>query len=374
MFAELDVIKIEESLNRGRNLDKECANEFEVITYNGQTKLYPIYSWENQDVWDYLLFCEEVDDSDFEGTKNGFYSTLQFYNELNGGECSAGVTEKSSCMGTRDGCWNCFASDKPYLDKGLYESNPHLAPLGEFRRFMLENNIDAFNRSHIPTSASNYTRYSASSHSGAYLLDILRIGLTIQVREEERAKREVELVKSGLHLDVDNARTEPEIVIFTPKDIAFIDYSWQSRGLQLEPNMAIKTFYEIVYGGKRYDIPAGYKRNGNLPEQKPANLGNIFFPDLNTNDTTEITLDEELERGWQFAPDEHFESMFSNKALLEDWLKNDCFLFGASRWLKSGLITPPMHQIKNIMKRNQWVKNIYKNNLHIAAFNGGKLS
>lgn len=372
-FTRILGSRYQESTNRSINLDKVGANEFEIIKYKGQTKLYPVYSWSVNDIWDYLLFCEQDEDAKMEGAKDAFYSTLQFYNELGGNECSAGVIEQSSCAGSRDGCWNCFASTKEYLDKGLYESNPHLAALGEFRRFMLANNIDAYNRSHIPHTPSNYTRYRASCHSGSYLLDMLRIGLTIQVREQERANREREMVEKGIHIDPSNARTEAEFVIFTPKDIAFIDYSWQSRGLQLEPNMAVKTFYEITYLGARYDIPNGYVRNTSQPEEKPATLGNIFFPGLNTNDTDSIELDEELERGWKFADDVEFESMFNNKALLETWLENDCFLTGASRWLESGLITPPKHQLKNILKRNEWVKNIYATGLNKMAFHGGKL-
>lgn len=365
--------RYQESISRAKNLDKVGANEFELITYKNQTKLYPIYSYTEENIWDYLLYCEDIEGSLIEGTNDGFYNTLQFYNQLNGGECSAGVNEGSSCSGSRDGCWNCFASDKEYIDEGLYESNPHLASLGEFRRYMIANNIDAFNRSYIPHTPSNYTRYRASSHSGAYLLDILRIGLTIQVREQERAAKEKQLVEDGLHLEPSNARTQAEFVIFEPIDIAFIDYSWMARGLQIEPNAAVKAYIDIVFNGVRYDIPKNYKRNINCEELKPSTLGHMFYENLNTNNVEDIELDEEMERSWTFAPESEFISMFEDKELLQKWAENDCFISGANRWLKSGLITPPKQQFETIKRRMAWVKNIYRLGLNVNAFHGGKL-
>lgn len=372
-FVRILGSRYQESKSRANNLNKVGANEFELITYKGQTKLYPIYSWTETDVWDYLLYCEENEGSVIEGTSDGFYNTLQFYNQLNGGECSAGINEGSSCSGSRDGCWNCFASNKEYIDEGLYETNPHLAILGEYRRFMIANNIDAFNRSYIPHTPSNYTRYRASSHSGAYLLDILRIGLTIQVREQERAAIEKQRVVDGLHLEPSKARTKPEFIIFEPQDIAFIDYSWMIRGIQIEPHAALKAYVDIVFNGARYDIPKNYKRNTESEALKPSTLGHLFYEGLNTNNVDDIELDEEMERSWTFAPESEFISMFSNKELLQKWSENNCYVSGASRWLKSGLITPPKHQLETIKRRMAWVKNIYRLGLNENAFNGGKL-
>lgn len=364
--------RAEESIARNRNLIKAGANPHHPVEYKGDILLHPIMDWSVENVWNYLMLSEREEDARFEGIKNGFENTMSYYNDMNGGECSAFVEGDDSCTGSRDGCWLCLVNDKPYLDDGLYETYPHLAPLGELRRFMLENNLDASNRSWIPQSPSSISDHKAASHSGAYLLDILRIGLTIQKREMERAERELTLVANGIHLNPENARTKAEFKIFTYQDIAWIDWNWMMRGLQVEPHAALKAYYEVYFLGERYDIPHGYKRSSNRA-QKPESAGKILYSglDFDEDDGFELTSDD---TSWGILSSEELSQFFECKATIEKWLEEKSFVNSADKWFETGVLTAPKAQISRIKKRRKWVEHLYSSGMNRKAFEGGRFN
>ncbi len=372
MLTKILGSRSDESENRKRNLAKIGATSSNIVEFNNDNLIHPIMDWTADNVWTYLMLSENVEGARFEGIKDGFDGTMRYYNDMNGGECSAVVSGDASCSGTRDGCWNCMVNDKPYLDEGIYTSHPHLKPLGELRRFMLENNIDARNRSWIPQTPSNLTHYKAACHSGSYLLDILKIGLTIQEREKERALHEAELVAKGLHIDADNAKTNAQFTIFTYQDIAWIDWNWSIRGLQVEPHAALRAYRDIVFNGERYDIPDGYKRKHGKIEV-PENAGTVLYSGLEFDSEDDFDVASES-ISWQIMSNEELEPFFTNKDVIESWLKEPSFIKGADRWMDTKVLQPPKPQISRIKKKRIWAQHIYDSGMNKVAFHGGRIA
>lgn len=359
-LLELVGSRPEESAIRAQNMDKVGANEFVTLNIDGRTNYYPVYGWKTEDIWGYLQFAEDDLDSPLPGVQDGFTDTIAFYNDMSAQECSA-FDKGKSCGQSRDGCYLCLASTREEIDGDLAESYPELRPLVEFRKFMLLNDMNPLNRSHIPPTLVMPTRVKAAGPSGGYVLDMLRYGLTIQAREQERAAAKNE---------------EPMFEIFRPIDIAWIDYSWSMRALQLEPHAALKTWYEIVHCGVRYDIPEGYVRHKETPKLV-ADAGNLYIlsPDLNESAVEDALGDSEFYEtagaSWQFADCSDVKLLLDDKSLVEKWLKEKDFISAGQRWIKSGYLTPPKSAVSRLEMRVDWATRIYQNGLHIKAFEGG---
>lgn len=369
--------RAEESPTRAQNLARYGANSFTICPFNGSNYLYPVMDWSVEDIWSYLLFCEDDIDSNVPGIKDGFDRTAAYYNSMSATECSAtDINNGSSCKGARDGCYICFMSDSPTLDESIGKNFPHISPLQEYRKFMLYNDANALNRSYVQQAPGSLNDVKAACNSGSYLLDLVRIGLTIQKREEERAEQERELVENGLHLDPENALTESTFTIFEPIDIAWIDWNWMSRGLQVEPHAALKAYYDVYIMDIRYDIPAGYKRHSVEYTDLTTHNGKIFYPELDINgeDSADYDLNDiSSDTTWQFASNEECSLVFTQE-VLESWLREQSFTRAGDRWIESGMLKPPKAQLGRIKKRREWVKNIYQLGLNQKAFDGGPLT
>lgn len=370
-FIKFIGVRNNESAIRDQRNSKRGLNMHQTFEYNGESCRYPILDWSLSDVWDYLLFCENNEDSVLPAISDGFPQTVKFYNSMSSSECSAIDGQASSCEGGRDGCFLCAANPSVNLDIDLIEHNPHVKPLVEYRLFMLANNLNINNRSYVQPRPSVIGEYKATSHSGAYLLDLLQIGLTIQEREKERAKHEMMLVEKGLHLSPESALTEPQFTIFEPKDIAFIDFNWMIRGLQIEPSAALKAYFNIVVNGERFDIPPKYKRDVPFAENPANDYGTVYYESLNLDEDEDNFNIDDLTLSWQFATDEEFKVLFDSKELIKSWLKETDHTRVAKRWIKSGLIRPPKSQLLKINKRIQWVSYIYENKINEISFKGG---
>lgn len=364
-------VRDNESAIRDQRNKKTGINQYLYHENAGELTCYPVFNWSLHDIWDYLLFCENDPESSLPAISDGFEPTIRFYNSMSATECSATAGGSSNCGSSRDGCWLCFANPSMELDTDLITSNPHVEPLVEFRRYMVKNNINIFNRSYLQPRPSSIGEYKATSHSGGYLLDILRIGLTIQIREIERAKNELELVQSGLHLDPANAKTSPQFEIFSHKDIAFIDWNWAQRGLQIEPHSALRAYYDVFFLGKRFDIPTGYLRDVPYATDPSADTGVVIYEEMSFEEIDHTDKLEELSLSWEFASDNDFKQLFGRKDLLDEWLKETDHINGSTKWFEAGLIIPPKSQVKKIRKRSEWARFIYQNDLNHLAFNGG---
>ncbi|MDK9790054.1 phosphoadenosine phosphosulfate reductase family protein [Vibrio sp. D431a] len=369
----------DESQSRAESLDRFKANGYSIVPPSGAVKydtIYPVYDFTKDDIWDYLLFAENETGAKFPAIKDGFDGTISLYNDLSGGECSFDQSGSSSCSGSRDGCWLCFASNAPMIDESLVKTNPHVSPLAEFRRFMLENDRNANLRNYIQTTMDKgklFVKYNPNGLCGSYLLKILEIGLTIQQRELERAALVAKQLKEGTYINTGGkVLDKPTFEIFRPEDILFIDLQWGMRGMQLEPHAALKAYKRIVLDGERVDIPKGYVLD--KPFSKNLDIqGKIFLGDVQVAENLELDDCHINDGGWD-ADIDLCKSILS-KEVLEDWLSKETSFIGAiQRILDSGAITVPKSQIKAVNLRVENVKKIYSSGLNKTAYDGGTIN
>lgn len=359
-LLELVGSRPEESSVRAQSMDKVGANEFMTLLIDGHLNYYPVYNWTTDDIWSYLQFAEDDLDSPLPAIQDGFTDTIAYYNDMSSKECSA-FDKGKSCGQSRDGCYLCLASTREEIDGDLAVTHPHLRPLVDFRKFMLKNDANPKNRSHIPPTLVMPISVKAAGPCGSYVLDMLRYGLTIQMREQERAAK---------------LNEEPTFELFRAIDIAWIDYNWMMRGLQIEAHAALKAYYEIVLCGKRYEIPATFERHTETTELVKDG-GNLYILNSDLGSTIEDDLNGDYEfqentgASWQFAESSDVELLLSNKELVEQWLEEKDFVTAGLRWIKSGHLTPPKSVANRLELRKEWVARIYQNGLNVKAFNGG---
>ena len=334
--------------------------------------LYPVFDLSTSDIWSYLLFCEfilDVPSSKLPGIANGFPLTCEYYNELSGSEC--GLQYSNNCSG-RDGCYLCLANNKPYIDEESTIAHPEIRPLLEFRRFLLENDANLNLRNFISSNGNfSSSRLIPNGYSGAYLLRILEIGLTIQKREQERVRRLSENTMSGL-IQVPNSThsIDHTFEIFAPEDIVYIDFCWAIRGLQLEPHAALKAYYRIWYQGVRVDIPEDYKYTQNfLPISELSSLtginSEIFYDDA---EETQFEISDSSE----WSVNANLANDLLKKDMLEDWIDaNHDFRESIQSFITSDLISLPALSTKSINRRIKRVLTIYESQLHHYAYSGG---
>ncbi|CAH7426340.1 conserved hypothetical protein [Vibrio chagasii] len=371
--------RYDESETRKASLDKIGASASSVVPPQGAVKydsVYPVYNFTKEDIWNYLLCSEKGFDVKFPAIQDGFDGTIGLYNDLGGGECSFDQ-QGSSCSGSRDGCWLCFASNKPMIDESLLVTNPHVAPLAEFRRFMLENDRNALLRNFIQTTLDKgklFVKYNPNGLCGSYLLKILEIGLTIQEREKDRAAKIREAVEKGLHIP--NGRKVldyPTFEIFSPEDVIFIDLQWAMRGLQIEPHAALKVYDRIVNRGERVDIPDGYLLDGDF-STKLELQGKIYLGDVESTLNDAVDLQDEYSHSGGWVGDSTVCESILEPEIIKKWIDTPTGFMGSiDRILKSGAITVPNGQMKAIKKRLGIVEKLYASGLNEVAFVGGTL-
>ncbi|MBH9739898.1 phosphoadenosine phosphosulfate reductase family protein [Vibrio navarrensis] len=370
--------RMDESNTRKQNLTNFGVKDGVVVEPSGATNFhsyYPVLNFTKEDIWNYLLMAEDSENAVFPGIKDGFFGTVELYNSLAGGECSIDMSN-SSCAGSRDGCWQCYASPDEVIDEGIAKTNPHIAPLVEFRKFMLINDRNSNLRNYIQTQLDDndlFVKYIPNGLCGAYLLKILEIGLTIQKREIERAARIKEQVELGTYISLggNDPLIEPQFTIFAPEDIIFINYSWMVRGLQLEPNAAFKAYWRIMYKGEKVDIPSEYVLDRDFSDELTSR-GRIYLGDIGSGLTRVPNEEHSKELSWQY--DEAVCKFLLSEEVLEQWVndKSD-FLSSAQKLLDSGALSVPKGQLKALATRINIASVLYELNLNIAAYNGGKV-
>lgn len=368
----------DESQQRASSLDKVSANSYSIIPPSGAVKyptVYPVYDFTKEDIWNHLLFAENTATAKFPAIKNGFDSTVTLYNDLAGGECSITGSGGASCAGSRDGCWLCFASNKEYIDKALLRTNPHVAPLAEFRRFMLLNDRNSALRNYIQTTRDKgklFVKYNPNGLCGKYLLKILEVGLTIQEREKERAESVASAIKDGSHIPV-NGKTlpDPTFTIFEPEDVLFIDLQWALRGLQIKPHAALDAYKRIVIDGERVEIPDGYLLNCDVVNNLDMQ-GKIYLDDVDTD--LDVNIEDAMlsNLGWDANP-EICKTILTNDVIKSWTVESTSFVKSVDQILSSGAILIPKSQQRAVRSRLKIVSQIYAANLNKVAFNGGTI-
>lgn len=365
--------RFDESKSREENLNKVNAKGGEIIKVNGDLNYYPVYDWSVNDIWDYLLFCENDLKSKAPAIHDGFDETIRFYNNINAKECSFDAKDANTCQG-RDGCVFCFASLDEDFDKELAENNPHIAGLMELRLFMLRNDTNYNNRNFIASkSKSGFVPHTPTSFSGKYLELLFGIGLTLQIREEERARKVKNLVDSGLYIETNGEAplTEPQFVIFDIEDIVYINLSWMMRGVSLETNKALKIYNDIYNNGLRVEFPENFKTDNEV-QKSFSEKGSVWVGNNKEGSKLIEKLPPSESRSWVINKS-LARSVLNDEALLDKIIKipKHDFFNAIANQFGTGLITPPNGQKTHIADKINTALSSYASGFNKISWKGG---
>ncbi|MBF3053149.1 phosphoadenosine phosphosulfate reductase family protein [Pseudomonas aeruginosa] len=243
--------RFEESASRAAKMSErgESATEAVDVMDDGQLVLSPIADWTTFDVFTYI---GHVRSGKIEAYSD-FDELVEIYREANGGDCMvtayiSGREQSRAPCSARTGCWVCTrigvrdtsAENMVQAEGG---KNAFMKPLLELRAYMRARHFDPSARCWLARTvdeSKGTIKILPNAYSPQYTLELLRLILTIQVREEIAAS------KLGI---------APRFEVLNERQIIALDLLWGRYQYQ-RSFMAVRTWKEVYEQGKRYEIPA----------------------------------------------------------------------------------------------------------------------
>ena len=246
-----------------RSLRMRARNESSESPFRsrtGELMLSVIADWEDGDIYEVI---GEVVRGNIR-TYSDFHDLCLLYRDAGSRHLSGiqpgnvvGKPTVANGCGARFGCWACTRVQNDRSLEAMIEQNPerygYMLGLNRLREYLVAVRWDFGRRMWIGRSiVTGYLAVRPDSFSPAFCLELLRLCLTLDVRECEAAAR------LGI---------SPRFRIVTLEDLVTIDAVWSLQGYQ-KPFQAIREWHEIVDQGKRYDIPP-FKVSPPLPVPEP---------------------------------------------------------------------------------------------------------
>ncbi|MGF6265435.1 DNA sulfur modification protein DndC [Paraburkholderia youngii] len=232
---------------------------------SGSLSLCPLKDWTSDDVWS-MLGC--MADSSL-----GFSSPLapatiarlsEIYRAGNGGVCGvvAGESGARAACGSRFGCSFCGvtgARDKSMEFMIQEPEHAHLKPLNDFRNYLLAIQWDLSRRELVGRTLSDagYTRIQADTYRFLERMAMLKMLLSIDANERERAERHSGELASGLIADTEHNRTlcDPQFEFVTPQQLVAIDFFLSMHHYAPHAFPAMAAWHDVNVLGRRYPVP-----------------------------------------------------------------------------------------------------------------------
>lgn len=241
--------RVEESLARAAMMKARGESSTEAVDAmgDGHLVLSPIADWTAFDIFTYI---GQVRSGRIEAY-DSFDDLVEIYRDANGGDCmvTAYIAKREQTKppcSARSGCWICtrvskdtFADNMIASDGGKYE---WMRPLRDLRAYMLARHFDPAARCWLARSVDEETgkvKIVPNAYAPAYTLELLRLILTIQIREQNAARR------LGI---------APRFQLLDERQLIALDLLWGRYQYQ-RSFMALRTWKEIYEGGARYDLP-----------------------------------------------------------------------------------------------------------------------
>lgn len=250
MIVSLIGTRFEESAQRAARMLQRGESSTEAVDAmeDGQLVLSPIAEWSAFDVFGYL---GQVRSGQIEAY-DSFDDLVDIYRDANGGDCLvtaylAGREQSRPPCSARTGCWICGRIGKDTSAENMIatDGGKHawMKPLNDLRNYMLARHYDPSARCWLARTINEDTgtiKIVPNAYAPDYTLELLRIILTIQIREEKSASR------LGI---------APRFQLLDEKQLIALDLLWGRYQYQ-RSFMALRTWKEIYEGGKRYEIPS----------------------------------------------------------------------------------------------------------------------
>ena len=235
--------RFEESDERFRNMVERGENWLRPVRINGDLVISPIATFDIDDIW---MYIGEVRNNQ-RATYDDFERLIEVYRDGEGGLCAViaymdGQTRNTGC-GARFGCWACnrVSTDKSMENMLKDDRYAYMRPLNQFRQWIRDTHYDPARRNWLARSVSDdgRVRIAPNAYSPQHCEEMLKIALTIQVEECEKAWA---------------AGIPPRFSILTEADILAIDVLWNRYGYH-RALRASEIYKQIVVEGERYPVP-----------------------------------------------------------------------------------------------------------------------
>lgn len=247
--------RFDESDQRMKKMLSRNESHLEPVETNGQLVMSPIAMFTLDDIFWHIGITRN-DES--QQTFSDFEKLLEVYREGEGGECMVtayqdGKARASGC-GARFGCYMCQKTSTDMSMENMLKKPEfsYMQPLNDFRQWVRDTHFDPKRRNWLSRSIdeNGMVKISPNAYSPQHSLEMLKIALTIQIREEERAYEAGEL--------------EPKFQILSHKDLLAIDILWGRYGYQ-DCLKACEVYRDIYHYGMRYEIPVVETVHTELP-------------------------------------------------------------------------------------------------------------
>lgn len=241
--------RFEESSGRAARMSERGESALLPWEKDGALYLSPIANWSTDDVWAYLGRLRAGDITSYTDGQDVF----DMYAQAGGSSCAVVAdmatesAKKSRACGARFGCSLCAAVGRDKSLENLLEADPAYAwlrPLNALQRFIVETQYDFTRRNWLGRTLEDdgWLKVFPSAYSPAMLRELLRYALTVDVLEQEAARK--------AKLD------GPRFQLVPPAALVAIDAQWSLHAMAKRPFAAIAIWREVYVLGKRYRPPA----------------------------------------------------------------------------------------------------------------------
>lgn len=273
---------------RGDNAMTTVRNKAGMLTYS------PIAEWERDDVWTFLGQFMEEEKYPFPAPASTYtvQALDQLYRDGNEGVCGVifGNGGYRAPCSSRFGCAFCLMTgDKDAsMESMLKESrHAHMAGLNKYRNYLVAIQHDLSKRELVgrKLSKAGYLKVSPDVLSYAERMHQLRMLLTLDVLEEERAEEHEAKIIRGEIPDTEENRmlSYPQFELISFQQLVAIDFFLGMHHFCPQAMPAISAWYEIRELGFRFKVPEitnpvpqtpieshGWFKVGNYDDQVPT--------------------------------------------------------------------------------------------------------
>lgn len=224
----------------------------------------PIADWQTETVFAYL--SEAGKKRKYPGFADSFKSLYGLYDAASGGNCVVYVdpsmqSRTSGGCSSRFGCSVCtqVSIDHSMKNMLMLPEYEYMRGLYQLREYLIKTRFDFSRRRWFGRSVDPKTgdlMLSVATYSAAECADLLRMVLTIDKRERERAAGVAEQLKSGRlpSTEANRIASKPRFQSLSMRQIAAIDYLW---GLNVShaPHQAWRILQSVLDGSGEMAVP-----------------------------------------------------------------------------------------------------------------------
>jgi 3'-phosphoadenosine 5'-phosphosulfate sulfotransferase (PAPS reductase)/FAD synthetase len=254
--------RFEESHERMKAMVKRGESNLVPVEINDSLILSPIALFSLDDVWQYIANVINGREPSY----SDFTELMDVYRDGEGGACAVIAymdnKARTAGCGARFGCSVCnrVADDKSMENMLTLDKYAFMRPLNDLREWIRNTHYNPKNRNWLARSidADGGVKISPNAYSPQHCEEMLKIVLTIQVREDQEAW--------GLGI-------APRFQLLREVDILAIDVLWNRYGYN-GALRACEIYRDIYEEDERYEIPLLEEDDihTSLPKFKPVTV------------------------------------------------------------------------------------------------------